>query len=424
MLDDRGIDRAVLAGASMGAHTAVRFALDAPERVAGLVVATPAFDPEEDRDAGLARWDALSEGLRTGGVEGFVEAYGDPQRARAVEGDDRQRTAPAHRRARAPRGGRRRAARGAALAAVRDVGRARRRSTCRRSSSPSRDEADPGHPYAVGEAYAERIPGAELRVGGARQLAAGLAGRAALEGDQRAGASERAQPAHDQQRRLHDQVAVVGGGELVVAVLGLAGDEAGGEAGAERGDRPGAAQRVVGLQRAGADAHLAELGRRAERVRRTRASRPARAARRPARAGRGCSSGNAASTTAVSPSASAWRMISPAVRVGQLARADRRALPVRHAAERRVAGGVAARGGQAQLPPGLGERAGQRGGLAEQEALAELGAERARGGELLLGVDALGEHERLAVLALGADRADDPRDVLRARAPAGGAGRA
>ena len=27
----------------------------------------------------------------------------------------------------------------------------------------SRDEADPGHPYAIGETYAERIAGAELR---------------------------------------------------------------------------------------------------------------------------------------------------------------------------------------------------------------------------------------------------------------------
>jgi pimeloyl-ACP methyl ester carboxylesterase len=27
----------------------------------------------------------------------------------------------------------------------------------------SRDEADPGHPYAVGEAWVERIDGAELR---------------------------------------------------------------------------------------------------------------------------------------------------------------------------------------------------------------------------------------------------------------------
>src|SRR4051794_3969966 len=46
VLDDRGLDRAVLAGASMGAHTLVRFALERPERVAGLVIATPAFDPE------------------------------------------------------------------------------------------------------------------------------------------------------------------------------------------------------------------------------------------------------------------------------------------------------------------------------------------------------------------------------------------
>ena len=51
----------------------------------------------------------------------------------------------------------------------------------------SRDEADPGHPYAVGERYAEAIPGAELRSEEPRQLPAGLAGRAALEGDQRAG---------------------------------------------------------------------------------------------------------------------------------------------------------------------------------------------------------------------------------------------
>src|SRR5689334_24592952 len=34
LLDQRGIDRAVLAGASMGAHTALRFALDPPARVA------------------------------------------------------------------------------------------------------------------------------------------------------------------------------------------------------------------------------------------------------------------------------------------------------------------------------------------------------------------------------------------------------
>src|SRR5919197_1745579 len=44
VLDDRAIARAVLVGASMGAHTIVAFALAHPDRVAGLVLITPAFD--------------------------------------------------------------------------------------------------------------------------------------------------------------------------------------------------------------------------------------------------------------------------------------------------------------------------------------------------------------------------------------------
>ena len=79
VMDERGVQRAVLAGSSMGAHTLLRFALEYPERAAALVVITPAYDPVEHRDErSLARWDALSDGLRRGGVEGFVEAYGDP----------------------------------------------------------------------------------------------------------------------------------------------------------------------------------------------------------------------------------------------------------------------------------------------------------------------------------------------------------
>ena len=76
VLDDRGIDRAVLAGASMGAHTLMRLALDHPERAAALVVITPAFEPGGERD--LERWDALARGLREGGVDGFIAAYGEP----------------------------------------------------------------------------------------------------------------------------------------------------------------------------------------------------------------------------------------------------------------------------------------------------------------------------------------------------------
>ena len=78
VLDDRGIDRATLAGASMGAHTIVAFALEHPDRVAGLVIMTLAYDPDDHRPEAMERWDRLSDGLRTGGVDGFVKAYGTP----------------------------------------------------------------------------------------------------------------------------------------------------------------------------------------------------------------------------------------------------------------------------------------------------------------------------------------------------------
>ena len=53
----------MLAGASMGAHTIVRLALDHGDRVAGLVLITPAYTPEGEH-SDLERWDALSDGLR------------------------------------------------------------------------------------------------------------------------------------------------------------------------------------------------------------------------------------------------------------------------------------------------------------------------------------------------------------------------
>src|ERR1044072_4271917 len=40
VLDELGLGRAVLAGASMGAHTILRLALGVPERVAGIVLIT------------------------------------------------------------------------------------------------------------------------------------------------------------------------------------------------------------------------------------------------------------------------------------------------------------------------------------------------------------------------------------------------
>jgi pimeloyl-ACP methyl ester carboxylesterase len=159
LLDERGIDRAVLAGASMGAHTALRFALEHPGRVAGLVVVTPAYLPDEPRD--LERWDALARGLREGGVDGFVAAYGDPGVPEAwretVLTVLRQRLSR-HLHPEAVADALEQVPRSAPFGGAEDL---------RAIAAPtvivaSRDEADPGHPLHVGEAYAQAIPGAEL----------------------------------------------------------------------------------------------------------------------------------------------------------------------------------------------------------------------------------------------------------------------
>lgn len=168
VLDEEGVERAVLAGASMGAHTLLRYVLEAPGRVAGVVVITPAYDgrPAPGDDTRYARWDALADGLESGGVEGFVAAYdaepggpADPDFRETVLKVVRQRLAEhAH-----PE---------AVAAALRVVPRSRPYPDLGALAAidvpavvvASRDEADPGHPLAVGEAYAEAIPGARLLV--------------------------------------------------------------------------------------------------------------------------------------------------------------------------------------------------------------------------------------------------------------------
>jgi len=162
LMDEREVERAVLAGASMGAHTSLVFALEHPERVAGLCLITPAFDPGESDPDRFARWDALSEGLRTGGVDGFVEAYGVPpvpERWReTVQKILRQRLG-AHEHL------------GAVADALEQVPRsepfaieALSAIACPTVVVADRDTADPGHPLWIGEEYAERIPGASLVV--------------------------------------------------------------------------------------------------------------------------------------------------------------------------------------------------------------------------------------------------------------------
>jgi pimeloyl-ACP methyl ester carboxylesterase len=164
VLDEAGFDRAVLAGASMGAHTAVRVALEHPERVAGLVLVTPAYDPE-NWPGDLVRWDALSDGLRSGGVDGFVAAYGKsdpptPEKWKATLQTVLRQRLGAHERQDAVADALKVVPRSRPFASREDLGTI---------AAPTvvvadRDEPDPGHPLAVGELYASLIPGAELIV--------------------------------------------------------------------------------------------------------------------------------------------------------------------------------------------------------------------------------------------------------------------
>ena len=154
-------DGAIVGGHSMGAHTAVTFALRNPGRVAGLVVIGPSYTAPLD-DAGLAYWDGLAAALETGGVDGFVEYIGSNQAIDSAWRDSvlrftRERMS-AHRHL------------DAVAEALRQVARSRPFGGLEELESlhiptlvvASDDAADPGHPREVAEAYAERLPRARL----------------------------------------------------------------------------------------------------------------------------------------------------------------------------------------------------------------------------------------------------------------------
>jgi 3-oxoadipate enol-lactonase len=164
VLDSLEIERAALAGASMGAHTAVGLALRRSARVGALALITPSFDPADPRTRHeFAGWDALARGLRERGVEGFVDAYdldAVPRTWReTVEKVLRQRLA-AHEHP------------DAVADALEVLPRSRPFEHMGELAAievptlvvASRDEADPGHPLAVGERYAEAIAHAQLIV--------------------------------------------------------------------------------------------------------------------------------------------------------------------------------------------------------------------------------------------------------------------
>lgn len=149
----------VLGGHSMGAHTAVAYALDHAERLAGLVVIGPVYMGFTD-PAALESWDRLADGLERGGVDGFMDAFDrniDPEWRDVVLRFTRERMNE-HRHP------------DALARALREVPRSEpfeAMSDLEFLDVPtlvvaSHDVADPGHPYAVSAAYAESLPNARL----------------------------------------------------------------------------------------------------------------------------------------------------------------------------------------------------------------------------------------------------------------------
>lgn len=157
-------DPLVLVGSSMGAATAMAFALARPDRVAGLVQITPAYDGRPRRDPEeLASWDRMAAAVRAGDVDGFVQATGDgqlPDRWReSARTATRQRIAQ-HRHPEAVADALRVVPRSAAWDGIEAL---------ESLEVPvlvvgSRDEVDPMHPLDVAREYERRLPDARLVV--------------------------------------------------------------------------------------------------------------------------------------------------------------------------------------------------------------------------------------------------------------------
>lgn len=160
VVERHGAGPCLLAGHSMGAHTIAALALEAPELVAGFVAIGPAYAGAPTDAEALARWDRLADGLERDGVEGFLTAYDDgldPRWRETLLRIARERLA-AHRHPLA------------VARALREVPRSRPfdgLAELELCEPPvlvvgSRDEADPGHPLAVAEEWALRLPDATL----------------------------------------------------------------------------------------------------------------------------------------------------------------------------------------------------------------------------------------------------------------------
>ncbi len=162
VLERQGAERPVLGGHSMGCHTIATYALEHPDRVAGAVLIGPVQLGLPAPDEILEAWGRLADGIERGGVEGFMEAF---EADLAVEGRWRETVLritreriQRHRHLDAVARALREVPRSVPFDGMAELGTL----DVPALVVASHDEADPGHPYSVAEAWAEAIPGARL----------------------------------------------------------------------------------------------------------------------------------------------------------------------------------------------------------------------------------------------------------------------
>jgi pimeloyl-ACP methyl ester carboxylesterase len=155
------LERAALVGSSMGATTAMAFALEHPERVPALVQITPAYTG--DARVGGETWELMAAKLERGDLDAFArlaQRDGVPERWREVAREATRQRMERHEHPEA------------VAQALREVPK----SIAWTGLEPleglelpvllvgSRDVADPQHPLAVAQEYARRLPRGELVV--------------------------------------------------------------------------------------------------------------------------------------------------------------------------------------------------------------------------------------------------------------------
>jgi pimeloyl-ACP methyl ester carboxylesterase len=158
------LERAALVGSSMGAATAMAFALESPERVPALVQITPAYNGRaRTANVDAESWERMAAELERGGVEAFVEVAqpdGIPERWREVAREATRQRMDRHEHAEAVARALREVPRSVAWEGLEPL---------ERLDVPvlivgSRDEADRLHPLSVAQEYARRLRRAQLMV--------------------------------------------------------------------------------------------------------------------------------------------------------------------------------------------------------------------------------------------------------------------